>query len=166
MTESSDDLERHIREIQHDLKDNLGELEDKVRSAVDWRAQFEERPGTMLALAFGGGVLLSALLPRPRSSRRTVRERDWNVPATRNELASTAGSRTEYDRKPRRSSETWNTLRAALIGTAAGKLSEFIEELIPGSKADSTTGPRGTTYDRPGSSSGPSPWRKSNTGGV
>ena len=62
MAESSDELERHIQEIRHDLRDNFGELEDKVKSAVDWRAQFEERPGTMLALAFGGGILLSALL--------------------------------------------------------------------------------------------------------
>lgn len=136
MAESSDELERHIEEIRHDLKDNFGELEDKVRSAMDWRAQFEERPGTMLALAFGGGVLLSALLPRPRSSRRTIRERDWDVSATRNEPPSTARPRTEYGRKPSRNSEAWNTLRAVLIGTAAGKLSEFIEELIPGSKAE------------------------------
>src|SRR5258706_12355179 len=85
MAESSDELERHIQEIHHDLKDNFGELEDKVKSAVDWRAQFEERPGTMLALAFGGGILLSAFLPRGRSPRRTVRDGARNVNSNRHE---------------------------------------------------------------------------------
>src|SRR5260370_24788857 len=87
MAESSDELERHIQEIHHDLRDNFGELEDKVKSAVDWRARFEERPGTMLALAVGGGILLSALLPRGRSPRRTVRVRDRNVQSLRGKPA-------------------------------------------------------------------------------
>ena len=53
MGETSDQIERHIQETRNDLGDNFSELEDKVKTAVDWRAQFEERPGTMLALAFG-----------------------------------------------------------------------------------------------------------------
>src|SRR6266481_1361875 len=148
MAESSDELERHIQEIHHDLRDNFGELEDKVKSAVDWRAQFEERPGTMLALAFGGGILLSALLPRGRSPRRTVRDRDRNVQSIGDEPAISGRPR-DYDARSRKRSETWNTLRAAVIGAAAGKLSEFIEELLAGSRADSTAARRGRNYDRP-----------------
>ena len=162
MAESSDELERHIQEIHHDLRDNFGELEDKVKSAVDWRAQFEERPGTMLALAFGGGILLSALLPRGRSPRRTVRDDDRNVKSIRNEPAISGRPRVDDDARSRKRSETWNTLRAAVIGAAAGKLSEFIEELLPGSRADSTAARSGRNYDRPASASGQSTWQKSN----
>jgi hypothetical protein len=49
MDETSDQIERHIQETRNDLDDNLNELGDRVKKAVDWRAQFEERPGTMLA---------------------------------------------------------------------------------------------------------------------
>jgi hypothetical protein len=51
--ETSDQIERHIRETRSDLGDNLNELGDKVKKTLDWRVQFEERPGTMLGLAFG-----------------------------------------------------------------------------------------------------------------
>jgi hypothetical protein len=162
MAESSDELERHIADIRHDLKDNFSELQDKVKSTMDWRAQFEERPGTMIALAFGGGVLLSALLPRGRSPRRKVRERNRDVKSIRHEPASPARSRVDYDVKASKRSETWNALKGAVIGAAAGKLSEFIEELLPGSRTDYTTSRSGKNYERPGSSSGPSTWQKSN----
>jgi len=163
MAESSDELERHIQEIRHDLKDNFGELEDKVKSAVDWRAQFEERPGTMLALAFGGGILLSALLPRGRSPRTRVRDDDRNVQSIRHDPAFSARPRVDYSAKSNERSETWNTLKAAVIGAAAGKLSEFMEELLLGSKASSTSARSGRSYDRPASSSGQSTWQKSNS---
>ena len=162
MAESSDELERHIQDIRHDLKDNFGELEDKVKSAVDWRVQFEERPGTMLALAFGGGILLSALLPRGRSPRRTARDGDWNAQPVRYEPGLTVRPRVESGARPRERSETWNTLKAALIGVVAGKFSEFMEELLLGLRTGSTAGRSGRNYDRPGSSSGRSVWQKSN----
>ena len=41
MGETSDQIERHIQETRNDLGDNFGELEDKVKTAVDWRAQFD-----------------------------------------------------------------------------------------------------------------------------
>jgi hypothetical protein len=63
MGETSDQIERHIQETRNDLGDNFSELKEKVKTVVDWRAQFEERPGTMMALAFGGGVLSQLFYP-------------------------------------------------------------------------------------------------------
>jgi hypothetical protein len=74
MGEKSDQIERHIRKTRNDLSENFSELEEKVKSALDWRTQFAERPGTMIALAFGGGVLLSAIFSSRRSSRRAPSE--------------------------------------------------------------------------------------------
>jgi hypothetical protein len=69
----TDQMRRHIRRVQEDLNANISEVERKVRSTVDWRAQFDERPITVIGLAFGAGVLLSALLPvRKGNSRRLV----------------------------------------------------------------------------------------------
>jgi hypothetical protein len=113
MGETSDQIERHIRRTRDDLSDNLSELEVSVRSVFDWRTQFAERPGTMLAVAFGGGVLLSALLPR---HMRSFVGR-WTAP---------------MDGNPSGTKRAWDALKGALMGIATAKLSSFIEDLLPG----------------------------------
>jgi ElaB/YqjD/DUF883 family membrane-anchored ribosome-binding protein len=72
MGERADQIEQQIHQTRNELSENFNELEEKVKNAFDWRTQFEERPITMMAVAFGGGALLSALLPS-RSSRRNRR---------------------------------------------------------------------------------------------
>jgi hypothetical protein len=131
MGQKSDQIERHIRETRSELSENLSELEEKVKSAVDWRAQFEERPGTMLALAFGGGILLSALLPSGRSSRGDWEGR-WSSEADRDREDSQSYSRPSYTDAPGQTSDTWNALKGAVIGAATTKLSGVIEEFLPG----------------------------------
>ena len=66
MGQKSDQIERHIRETRNDLSENFSELEEKVKSAVDWRTQFEERPGTMIGpgVATGRGGSTSSGLMR------------------------------------------------------------------------------------------------------
>lgn len=75
MGERPDEIEHEISEKRSELNQNFAELEDKVKSFFDWRAQFEERPGTMLALAFGSGAVVSAIFP-PRRRRPAKRVRD------------------------------------------------------------------------------------------
>lgn len=116
MGETSDQIERHIQRTRDDLSDNLSELEVRVKSAFDWRTQFAERPGTMLAVAFGGGALLSALLPRRSAHRRSFAGR-WTAPMDGN-ASGTMGA--------------WDALKGALMGVATAKLSSFIEDLLPG----------------------------------
>ena len=128
MDETSDQIERHIQETRNDLDDNLNELGDKVKNAVDWRAQFEERPGTMLGLAFAGGILLSALLSPGRRSRSTygggwkpAREGVW----TTSRPSSTAS-------KPSETRQSVEALAGALIGVAVNRASRFIDSMVPG----------------------------------
>ena len=64
MGETSDQIERHIQRTRDDLSDNLSELEVRVKSAFDWRTQFAERPGTMLAVASRGRILSPFLARR------------------------------------------------------------------------------------------------------
>lgn len=138
MGETSDQIERHIQETRNDLGDNFSELKEKVKTAVDWRAQFEERPRTMMALAFGGGVLLSALLPSLRSSRRRSSEGRKNAPPDRAAAGHSIKSRTASDDKASQSLENWDALKGALVGVATSKLSGFIEDLLPGFKQEFT----------------------------
>jgi uncharacterized glyoxalase superfamily metalloenzyme YdcJ len=124
MGETSDQIERHIRETRHNLSDNFSELGDKVKTAVDWRAQFGERPVTMIALAFGGGMLLSTLLSSPRSQKRSFKISQHAEPNTQ---AFPIQSRSAYSDK---ASQTLDNLKAALVGTVTSKLTGFIEELL------------------------------------
>jgi len=166
MGETSDQIERHIQETRNDLSDNFSELKEKVKTAVDWRAQFEERPMTMMALAFGGGVLLSALLPSVRASLRRTSESRWNAPPDRDAPALSIKSRTAYDDKARQTLETWDALKGALVGVATTKLSRFLEDLLPGFKQEFTKAQIGKSFDRSSSSiSGQPTWQKSTAAG-
>jgi hypothetical protein len=158
MGETSDQIERHIQETRNDLSDNFNELEAKVRTAVDWRVQFEERPMTMIALAFGGGVLLSALLPSRRSPGRRSSSRAAHSDRPGSDLSFKP--RTEYNDTTSQSSETWNALKGALVGVATTKFSGFIEDLLPGFKQEFAKAQ--TARDNPGQPG----WQKSTGAGA
>ena len=167
MGETSDQIERHIQETRNDLSDNFSELKEKVKTAVDWRAQFEERPGTMMALAFGGGVMLSALLPTVRPSRGRSSEGRRNAPPDRDAAGHSLKSRTASDDKASQTLENWDALKGALVGVATSKLSGFIEDLLPGFKQEFTKAQTGKSYDRSGSStSGQPTWEKATAAGA
>lgn len=129
MGETSDQIERQIRATRDNLSENLVELEERVKSAVDWRAQVEERPGTMLALAFGGGILVSALLPSRRSSGKT-NSNEGELPA-RSHHSNLSLDSSSYD-----GLDTLDAIKGALVGVAVAKASAFIDEVLPGFKGE------------------------------
>lgn len=62
MGETTDQIENYIQTKREDLHANLQELQAKVRSATDWRQYFQKYTGTLIAAAFGSGILISALV--------------------------------------------------------------------------------------------------------
>lgn len=168
MGETSHQIERHIRETRNNLGDNISALEDKVKTAMDWRAQFDERPMTMIGLAFAGGVVLSALLPSPRSSRRRYPD---NRPAASPERdpVSPATSSIEPPAKPNQTLETVNALKNALVGAAVAKASGFLEDLLPGFAQEFAKARKRSDKhrDEPGTSASPQPsWQRANAAGA
>ena len=157
MGETSDQIERHIQETRNDLGDNFNELEIKVKTAVDWRAQFEERPGTMLALAFGGGIILSALLPSGRGSRSTY-DQGWQ-PAPNRDLTPSLQSAAPPGGKPNELRQTVEALTGALAGVAVNRMSRFIVSLLPGFERDFSNAKsgKGGYVHRPDSRNIPAP---------
>ena len=153
MGEKPDQIERHIQHQRSELGDNISELEEKVKSAFDWRTQFEERPALMLGAAFVGGALLSALLPSTSSitskvsSRRRTSSKDPWTPYTNREGSYTnretpytpphvesqsTGSSYSGGYSASKTAETWENLKNAAIGMATSRISQFIEDLVPG----------------------------------
>jgi hypothetical protein len=148
MGEKPDQIERHIQHQRSELEDNISELEEKVKSAFDWRTQFQERPAIMLGAAFLGGALVSALLPSTSSITSKVSRRrtssDPRTPYTNRETPYTnretaphleshsTGSSYSGGNAASKTSETWENLKNAAIGMATTRISQFIEELVPG----------------------------------
>ncbi|HEY2678631.1 MAG TPA: hypothetical protein VGI65_16790 [Steroidobacteraceae bacterium] len=66
MIETVRQIEMNIEGARHELSSHLNELEQTVRSAVDWRHYYDTHTAKFLGFAFGAGLLLS-LIGRRRS---------------------------------------------------------------------------------------------------
>jgi len=73
MGETTDEIESHIERTRQDLESNLRELEQKVKSATDWRHQFRNHTQTMIAAAFAGGMLAATIFGKLRFRRQRHR---------------------------------------------------------------------------------------------
>lgn len=96
-------------------QDNRSSAQVEQGTAVaDWRAQVEKRPMVMLAAAFAGGVLASALL----GGRRTAR-----LPA-----ADAVAPRSRPRREP---NEIWDRIRSGVGVAAATVAIEALSKAFP-----------------------------------
>jgi hypothetical protein len=138
MGETTDQIENHIETKREDLHSNLKELENRVKSATDWRQYFQKHTGTMVAAAFGGGVVVSAMLGKRRGAGPSP-------------LASS-------NARPRGKGthevlETWDTIKTALVGVAASKFKGMLGEVVPGfSEHLAKSKPEGTSKPSEGRS--------------
>jgi hypothetical protein len=115
MEQESERIERHIEETREDLGRNLSELEDRVRTTFDWRAQYDRNPWLVLALTFSGGVAISALL-------------SGNGSATRHTNATYS-----------RFAATWSDIQSAVMAAATRRAESFLEEVLPGFREEYQT---------------------------
>src|SRR3569833_1762970 len=120
MGETTNQIEHHIENKRADLRSNLQELESKVHSATDWRHYFRQYTGTMVAAAFGGGVLLSAMLGKGGRSGVAA-----SAPAPRSYARAHGSQKHEI-------LETFDTIKTALVGVAAAKFKGMLGEVVPG----------------------------------
>jgi hypothetical protein len=103
MGETTDQIENHIETKREDLQSNLKELENRVKSATDWRQYFRKHTGTMVAAAFGGGVVVSAMLGKRRGAGPS--------PLASSNARPAARARTRYWKPGTRSRRLWSESR-------------------------------------------------------
>ena len=123
MGQTTYQIEAHIEYTRENLGSNLNELERKVKSVTDWKQHFQTKPMTMLGMAFGGGILLAAMLGGRKNRRE---ERGFSSHATGSEPH--AGT----DQQKHKALETWDNIKGALIGVAATRFKDFVGEVVPG----------------------------------
>ncbi len=133
MGQTASQIENHIEGTREHLSSNLRELENKVKSVTDWRHQFHSRPLIFLGLALGGGVLAATALggrssgPRhhhhyapPAPPQGTEQQHSHlHVPEM---LAPTLD----------KASKVWDTFAGALVGIAATRVKDYVEQVLPG----------------------------------
>jgi hypothetical protein len=154
----SDEIKKQIDTKRSELSENLEQLEQRVKNTTDWRVQFDKRPMVMLGVAFGAGLLASALIPiRGRSRKnRTSSYSGYTSSGTGSYPGSSAmsqafagsqgysgssegGTLTGPSRQPsatrREMRKTWSMLddiRASLIALGSSRLKDYLGDMIPG----------------------------------
>jgi hypothetical protein len=121
MGQTTDQIENQIENKREDLKSNLQELETRVKTATDWRHYFAEHTGTMIAAAFGGGVLLATMLGG-RSNRASLRQA---VGSSESARPWTSGTKHEV-------LENLDSIKSALVGAATTRFKSILGEVVPG----------------------------------
>lgn len=145
MGQTTDELRNRIENQRDQFEDNINEIEGRVKNATDWRAQFDERPMTLMAVAFGGGALLGMLMGGgsddggDRSGRRMMYQ-PYSRPngsgqrsaGTMGWITGSQGPHQGTDVGKNRAAEQLDTIRGALMGIGAKKLEEFLKESVSG----------------------------------
>lgn len=121
MEQTTQQIETHIRDTRDNLGSNLQELEQKVKSATDWKQHFQTKPMTMLGIAFGGGVLLATMMGGRRKNGKE-----------RSAFSGTASETMRGGNGRPKALETWDNIKGALIGVAATRFTDFVSDMVPG----------------------------------
>jgi hypothetical protein len=106
-------------------------LKQRAKAAVDWRSQVEQRPGTMLAVAFGGGIILSALFSALRGPAKVHAQRpsgnavDYDSPIAKTSARSPSQPATA-------TRKNLDALGGALLGVVATRTTSILEGILPG----------------------------------
>jgi hypothetical protein len=135
MGETTNQIEWEIAQKRNELSDNLIELKQRAKAAVDWRSQVEERPGTMVAVAFAGGVILSALFRALRGPAKVYAERPTGNAVEYGSPISKASPR-QPSKLATATRENLDALGGALLGIVATRATSILEGVLPGFQSE------------------------------
>jgi len=139
MGETTAEIEGLIEKRRARLDSGLDELEGKLEAVTDWRGHFERQPLTWVGTVLAGGVVFGLA----STSRRP--------PQT---LASAAPSRTPgvsgvvRGRLSDGASDLLRTAASALLGIAAARLTELINDVVPNLRQELDRTARGHSASR------------------
>ena len=131
MGETTNQIEWEIAQKRSELSDNLIELKHRAKAAVDWRSQVEERPGTMLAVAFTGGIVLSALFSALRGPAKVYAERPSRKSVEYDSPISKASARSP-SKLATTTRKNLDALGGALLGIVATRATSILDGILPG----------------------------------
>ena len=125
MGQTTQQIEADIQETRDSLGSNLDELENRARSAADWRQRFRAKPVKCLGLAFGGGLILAALFGGGRKGRNGSSGAYYDRPVRSREPLAEARSENVA------SSKLWEGVKVAVVGAATTRLMRYLKTEHP-----------------------------------
>ena len=131
MGETTNQIAWEIAQKRSELSGNFIELKQKAEAVVDWRSQVEQRPGTMLAVAFGGGIILSALFSALRGPAKVHAEQPSANAVDFDRLASYTSTQPP-SKLASATRRNLDALGGALLGIVATRASSIVEGFLPG----------------------------------
>jgi hypothetical protein len=131
MGETTNQIEFEIAQKRTELSDNLIELKQRAKAAVDWRSQVEERPGTMLAVAFAGGIILAALFSALRGPAKVCAERPSGNAAEYDSAISQTSARPP-SKVATATRKNLDALGGAFLGIVATRTTSILDGILPG----------------------------------
>jgi hypothetical protein len=134
VAERSDEIKQRIDAQRGELGENLQELERRVKSTTDWRAQMEKRPWVMLGAAFGTGMVIATVLGRSgQSSAYSYRSTYSDISQPSYGTSQSMEPRFKNFREQRhRAAEALDKMTGALVAVGVQKLQDILKEAIPG----------------------------------
>jgi hypothetical protein len=121
MGRATDEIEQHLDRERAVLLSNLEELENRVKSVVDWRRHYRSNPSLWIGVALGGGLLMALAAGRRAGSLQRPEYAPGSAPP---------GSYSDHRR--REISRAWRAIESALIGVAAAKLKDTLLQVLSG----------------------------------
>jgi hypothetical protein len=122
MVETTAQIETHIEATRQNLGANLDALEQKIKSATDWREYFQSSPLASVGVAFAGGVVLAMATGRRHARRGPRRATVTLAPAS----PRARGPHTQEVMS------LLDNIGGALIGLAATRVRDLVAEVLPG----------------------------------
>jgi hypothetical protein len=131
MGETTNQIEWEIARKRSELSDNLIELKQRAKAAVDWRSHVEERPGTMVAVAFAGGIVLAALFSALRGPAKVYAQRPSGNPVAYDSPISKTSARSP-SKLATTTRKNLDALGGALLGIVATRTTSILDGILPG----------------------------------
>lgn len=141
MAQEPNEIRDHINASRARLEDDLHEIEDRVKDAMDWRSWYKKNTVAMLGAAVAGGFILSMAIGRSsrngsvstRSETEFTPETEWRReertgPSIRSEIGSKVGHHLS------RLGDIVDNSVGALLGAASHRLQDYVSQTIPGFK--------------------------------
>jgi hypothetical protein len=129
MAHEEERLKAHIEAAEESLKDNFEEIQDRVKSALDWRVWYKNNTAIALGSVAAGGLLISLMVPRKRSVESKFSSMDEAYPQ------SEPNGRPRTNSKSRgRFNQVLDTTMAAVVGVASDQFRDFMSRALPGFK--------------------------------
>lgn len=121
MANAVDTIEREISDVQQTLGRQLSAAEEKARTAIDWRTHYRRNPVPLLAIAAAAGFLASAVIGGDQGPADFGDSEQLSRPSPLRASFNSAPVNSAFDH-----------LMGAFVAAAALKVSEYVEEWLPG----------------------------------